>query len=48
MIHNHYQSVLVVEELRALESQLVVTKVMHCGDLFHASDRPNQKGAKGT
>jgi hypothetical protein len=48
IIHNRYQSILVVEELIALESQLVVTKVMHCGDLIHAGDRPSQQGAKGT
>ena len=47
IIRNRYQSILVVEELRALESQLVVTKVMYCGDLIHAGDRPSQPGLKG-
>jgi hypothetical protein len=36
----------VVEEVRAFESQMVVTKVMYCDDLLYAGGKPNHQLAR--
>jgi hypothetical protein len=44
ILDKRYQFNLIDRKIRALHSQLVVAKVMDCGDLMRAGDKPKQNG----